>query len=56
MAAEVSLQLVPLVELSLFRQILDLDEIAAQHDFSKPLVQDFFDQAEVTVNLLAKAW
>jgi HPt (histidine-containing phosphotransfer) domain-containing protein len=38
----------PVVDMDTFNQILELDEDEDSHDFSQPMVWDYFDQAEKT--------
>ncbi|OAQ63984.1 hpt domain-containing protein [Purpureocillium lilacinum] len=44
------------IDYELFRQILELDDDDRQHDFSKPLVQDFFYHSNVILKLAKVFW
>lgn len=43
------------VDLATFSQILEMDDDEADRDFSKPLVFNFFEQAEETFGKMDKA-
>ncbi len=43
------------VDMSIFSQILEMDESDEDRDFSKPLVLGFFEQAEETFEKMDKA-
>lgn len=43
------------VDWSIFSQILEMDEDEEEHEFTSSLVQNFFEQAEHTFDLMQKA-
>jgi osomolarity two-component system phosphorelay intermediate protein YPD1 len=43
------------VDVSTFNQILEMDDDESDRDFSKPLVFNFFEQAEETFDKMDKA-
>lgn len=43
------------VDVAIFSQILEMDDDESQREFSKPLVFNFFEQAEETFKKMDKA-